>query len=105
MSAGACPGVGCGLRESAWGVPQPWVPLPQQTGVRFLRCPAAMTVMHLAKFLRNKMDVPSKYKVSSWALSKSVFWVGVSDNLCIPVIVQGWLGVTKSLPGCVIELK
>ncbi|KAH0501055.1 Polycomb group RING finger protein 2 [Microtus ochrogaster] len=34
-----------------------------QTGVRFLRCPAAMTVMHLAKFLRNKMDVPSKYKV------------------------------------------
>ncbi|KFQ01554.1 Polycomb group RING finger protein 2, partial [Haliaeetus albicilla] len=25
--------------------------------------PAAMTVMHLAKFLRNKMDVPSKYKV------------------------------------------
>uniref|UniRef100_A0A8C6ZL90 Polycomb group RING finger protein 2 n=1 Tax=Nothoprocta perdicaria TaxID=30464 RepID=A0A8C6ZL90_NOTPE len=32
-------------------------------GVRFLRCPAAMTVLHLAKFLRNKMDVPSKYKV------------------------------------------
>ncbi|NXI77563.1 PCGF2 protein, partial [Rhipidura dahli] len=32
-------------------------------GLRFLRCPAAMTVMHLAKFLRNKMDVPSKYKV------------------------------------------
>ncbi|KAJ7421710.1 Polycomb group RING finger protein 2 [Willisornis vidua] len=31
-------------------------------GLRFLRCPAAMTVMHLAKFLRNKMDVPSKYK-------------------------------------------
>ncbi|XP_073091633.1 polycomb group RING finger protein 2 isoform X5 [Manis javanica] len=39
------------------------VPPLQQTGVRFLRCPAAMTVMHLAKFLRNKMDVPSKYKV------------------------------------------
>ncbi|XP_038460221.1 polycomb group RING finger protein 2 isoform X10 [Canis lupus familiaris] len=35
----------------------------KQTGVRFLQCPAAMTVMHLAKFLRNKMDVPSKYKV------------------------------------------
>ncbi|KAM7069403.1 polycomb group RING finger protein 2 isoform 2-T2 [Molossus nigricans] len=35
----------------------------EKTGVRFLRCPAAMTVMHLAKFLRNKMDVPSKYKV------------------------------------------
>ncbi|XP_055645748.1 LOW QUALITY PROTEIN: polycomb group RING finger protein 2 [Falco peregrinus] len=35
----------------------------ERTGVRFLRCPAAMTVMHLAKFLRNKMDVPSKYKV------------------------------------------
>lgn len=48
--------------------PSPWAPLPQQTGVRFLRCPAAMTVMHLAKFLRNKMDVPSKYKVSPWPL-------------------------------------
>ncbi|XP_045155265.1 polycomb group RING finger protein 2 [Echinops telfairi] len=35
----------------------------EKTGVRFLRCPAAMTVMHLAKFLRNKMDVPGKYKV------------------------------------------
>ncbi|NXF86845.1 PCGF2 protein, partial [Eubucco bourcierii] len=35
----------------------------KQNGLRFLRCPAAMTVMHLAKFLRNKMDVPSKYKV------------------------------------------
>ncbi|NXO00645.1 PCGF2 protein, partial [Rhinopomastus cyanomelas] len=35
----------------------------KQHGVRFLRCPAAMTVMHLAKFLRNKMDVPSRYKV------------------------------------------
>uniref|UniRef100_A0A8D0KT69 Polycomb group RING finger protein 2 n=1 Tax=Strix occidentalis caurina TaxID=311401 RepID=A0A8D0KT69_STROC len=35
----------------------------RRNGVRFLRCPAAMTVMHLAKFLRNKMDVPSKYKV------------------------------------------
>lgn len=40
----------------------------QKNGVRFLRCPAAMTVMHLAKFLRNKMDVPSKYKVSSHGL-------------------------------------
>lgn len=28
-----------------------------------------MTVMHLAKFLRNKMDVPSKYKVNAWAIS------------------------------------
>lgn len=68
VSAGACPGVGCGLGESARVAHSPWVPLPWQTGVRFLRCPAAMTVMHLAKFLRNKMDVPSKYKVSPWAL-------------------------------------
>lgn len=42
-------------------------PLPQRNAVRFLRCPAAMTVMHLAKFLRNKMDVPSKYQVSTRA--------------------------------------
>ncbi|XP_053856331.1 polycomb group RING finger protein 2 isoform X2 [Vidua macroura] len=38
-------------------------PFPPGPGLRFLRCPAAMTVLHLAKFLRNKMDVPSKYQV------------------------------------------
>ncbi|XP_050841694.1 polycomb group RING finger protein 2 isoform X4 [Serinus canaria] len=38
-------------------------PCPPGPGLRFLRCPAAMTVLHLAKFLRNKMDVPSKYRV------------------------------------------
>ncbi|XP_026645622.1 polycomb group RING finger protein 2 [Microtus ochrogaster] len=42
----------------------------EKTGVRFLRCPAAMTVMHLAKFLRNKMDVPSKYKVNACTFSE-----------------------------------
>ncbi|CAM9683808.1 unnamed protein product [Lampetra planeri] len=30
---------------------------------RYLQCPAAMAVMHLRKFLRNKMDVPSNYQV------------------------------------------
>ncbi|XP_063120441.1 polycomb group RING finger protein 2-like [Rattus norvegicus] len=35
----------------------------EKTGVLFLRCPAVMTFMHLAKFLCNEMDVPSKYKV------------------------------------------
>uniref|UniRef100_A0A3P8ZWY9 RING-type domain-containing protein n=2 Tax=Esox lucius TaxID=8010 RepID=A0A3P8ZWY9_ESOLU len=30
---------------------------------RYLQCPAAMTVMHLRKFLRNKMDIPSNYQV------------------------------------------
>ncbi|XP_039177224.1 polycomb group RING finger protein 2 isoform X2 [Crotalus tigris] len=34
----------------------------KKNSMRFLRCPAAMTIMHLAKFLRNKMDVPTKYK-------------------------------------------
>lgn len=57
--------------ERAWVAHSPWVPLPWQTGVRFLRCPAAMTVMHLAKFLRNKMDVPSKYKVRPGPFEKS----------------------------------
>lgn len=65
----ACPGVGCGLR--VLGHTFSLGPLPPQTGVRFLRCPAAMTVMHLAKFLRNKMDVPSKYKVNARAVSDS----------------------------------
>lgn len=32
-------------------------------GKRFLQCPAAMSVMHLAKFLRSKMDIPSNYRV------------------------------------------
>ncbi|XP_062400300.1 polycomb group RING finger protein 2-like isoform X1 [Sardina pilchardus] len=30
---------------------------------RFLRCPAAMTVTHLVKFLRSKMDIPSTYRI------------------------------------------
>ncbi|XP_061079878.1 polycomb group RING finger protein 2-like isoform X1 [Conger conger] len=30
---------------------------------RFLRCPAAMTVMLLAKFLRSKMDIPNNYRI------------------------------------------
>ncbi|KAK0142624.1 Polycomb group RING finger protein 2 [Merluccius polli] len=30
---------------------------------RFLQCPAAMSVTHLAKFLRSKMDIPSSYRV------------------------------------------
>ncbi|KFV69751.1 Polycomb group RING finger protein 2, partial [Dryobates pubescens] len=50
-----------GAAEQSLSIPSP--PGAQKNGVRFLRCPAAMTVMHLAKFLRNKMDVPSKYKV------------------------------------------
>ncbi|KAM4622447.1 polycomb group RING finger protein 2 [Discoglossus pictus] len=37
--------------------------LEKRNSLRFLRCPAAMTITHLAKFLRNKMDVPNKYKV------------------------------------------
>ncbi|MEE6466871.1 hypothetical protein FKM82_007077 [Ascaphus truei] len=30
---------------------------------RYLRCPAAMTVMHLRKFLRSKMDIPSNFQI------------------------------------------
>ncbi|XP_069504287.1 polycomb complex protein BMI-1 isoform X1 [Ambystoma mexicanum] len=30
---------------------------------RYLRCPAAMTVMHLRKFLRSKMDIPSSFQI------------------------------------------
>ncbi|XP_036380450.1 polycomb complex protein BMI-1-like [Megalops cyprinoides] len=30
---------------------------------RFLRCPAVMTVTHLAKFLRSKMDIPCNYRI------------------------------------------
>uniref|UniRef100_A0A3Q3WHA6 RING-type domain-containing protein n=1 Tax=Mola mola TaxID=94237 RepID=A0A3Q3WHA6_MOLML len=32
-------------------------------GKRFLQCPAAMSVTHLAKFLRSKMDIPNNYRV------------------------------------------
>ncbi|XP_054634950.1 polycomb group RING finger protein 2-like isoform X2 [Dunckerocampus dactyliophorus] len=34
----------------------------KSNGKRFLQCPAAMSVMHLAKFLRSKMDIPSNYR-------------------------------------------
>lgn len=61
--AGSCPLIAPRTLSNA-SPPGPFPLRPQQNGVRFLRCPAAMTVMHLAKFLRNKMDVPSKYKVS-----------------------------------------
>ncbi|KAM9308741.1 polycomb complex protein BMI-1 [Gastrophryne carolinensis] len=30
---------------------------------RYLRCPAAMTVMHLRKFLRSKMDIPNAFQI------------------------------------------
>uniref|UniRef100_A0A4W3GSG4 Bmi1 polycomb ring finger oncogene 1b n=1 Tax=Callorhinchus milii TaxID=7868 RepID=A0A4W3GSG4_CALMI len=30
---------------------------------RYLRCPAAMTVMHLRKFLRSKMDIPHTFQI------------------------------------------
>nr|DBA25167.1 TPA: hypothetical protein GDO54_012729 [Pyxicephalus adspersus] len=30
---------------------------------RYLRCPAAMTVMHLRKFLRSKMDIPNNFQI------------------------------------------
>ncbi|XP_006634448.2 polycomb complex protein BMI-1-A [Lepisosteus oculatus] len=30
---------------------------------RYLRCPAAMTVMHLRKFLRSKMDIPCTFQI------------------------------------------
>ncbi|KAM4705174.1 polycomb complex protein BMI-1 [Rhinophrynus dorsalis] len=30
---------------------------------RYLRCPAAMTVMHLRKFLRSKMDIPCNFQI------------------------------------------
>lgn len=35
----------------------------QVANKRYLQCPAAMTVMHLRKFLRSKMDIPSNYQV------------------------------------------
>lgn len=86
--------------------PSPWVPLLRQTGVRFLQCPAAMTVMHLAKFLRNKMDVPSKYKVSPQDLSETQWpCVAVSDSLGIPAVSLSRLGVVKGLCGCVTEFE
>ncbi|XP_060111768.1 polycomb group RING finger protein 2 isoform X1 [Heteronotia binoei] len=53
-----------GIREESKGtVENRSAEKDKKNSMRFLRCPAAMTIMHLAKFLRNKMDVPSKYKV------------------------------------------
>nr|XP_003222551.2 PREDICTED: polycomb group RING finger protein 2 isoform X4 [Anolis carolinensis] len=52
-----------GIREENKGMVENGNLDKDKNSMRFLRCPAAMTIMHLAKFLRNKMDVPSKYKV------------------------------------------
>uniref|UniRef100_A0A670JDU9 Polycomb group ring finger 2 n=1 Tax=Podarcis muralis TaxID=64176 RepID=A0A670JDU9_PODMU len=52
-----------GIREENKGTVENGNTEKDKNSMRFLRCPAAMTIMHLAKFLRNKMDVPSKYKV------------------------------------------
>lgn len=39
-------------------------PLKEQgNNKRYLQCPAAMSVMHLRKFLRSKMDIPCTYQV------------------------------------------
>nr|XP_061810282.1 polycomb complex protein BMI-1-A [Nerophis lumbriciformis] len=35
----------------------------QMANKRYLQCPAAMTIMHLRKFLRSKMDIPNTYQV------------------------------------------
>lgn len=40
----------------------------QVANKRYLQCPAAMTVMHLRKFLRSKMDIPNTYQVFIIAL-------------------------------------
>ncbi|XP_040185668.1 polycomb group RING finger protein 2 isoform X2 [Rana temporaria] len=44
----------------------------KRNSLRFLRCPAAMTITHLAKFLRNKMDVPNRYKTGPLPLKYRV---------------------------------
>ncbi|KAM9769466.1 LOW QUALITY PROTEIN: polycomb group RING finger protein 2-like [Menidia menidia] len=43
--------------------PRPELEGDKSNGKRFLQCPAAMSVMHLAKFLRSKMDIPNNYRV------------------------------------------
>lgn len=42
----------------------------QVNNKRYLQCPAAMTVMHLRKFLRSKMDIPCTFQVSDEPLGK-----------------------------------
>ncbi|KAM4606055.1 polycomb complex protein BMI-1-A isoform 1-T2 [Polymixia lowei] len=43
--------------------PEDKVSKDQVANKRYLQCPAAMTVMHLRKFLRSKMDIPNTYQV------------------------------------------
>ncbi|KAJ3611747.1 hypothetical protein NHX12_021761 [Muraenolepis orangiensis] len=44
-------------------VPDEKQPKDQGANKRYLQCPAAMTVMHLRKFLRSKMDIPNAFQV------------------------------------------
>ncbi|KAI5092188.1 polycomb complex protein BMI-1-A [Silurus meridionalis] len=38
-------------------------PKDEVNNKRYLQCPAAMTVMHLRKFLRSKMDIPCSFQI------------------------------------------
>ncbi|XP_061778489.1 polycomb complex protein BMI-1-A [Nerophis ophidion] len=38
-------------------------PKDEVANKRYLQCPAAMTIMHLRKFLRSKMDIPNTHQV------------------------------------------
>ncbi|XP_029552371.1 polycomb complex protein BMI-1-A isoform X1 [Salmo trutta] len=45
------------------GVTEDQLTKEQVNNKRYLQCPAAMTIMHLRKFLRSKMDIPCTYQV------------------------------------------
>uniref|UniRef100_A0A8C7L5H1 Bmi1 polycomb ring finger oncogene 1a n=1 Tax=Oncorhynchus kisutch TaxID=8019 RepID=A0A8C7L5H1_ONCKI len=45
------------------GVAEDQLTKEQVNNKRYLQCPAAMTIMHLRKFLRSKMDIPCTYQV------------------------------------------
>lgn len=88
----------------------------QSNGKRFLQCPAAMSVMHLAKFLRSKMDIPNNYRVKKekfplhyipsarfkvWTLSSSHDWVQLTFSPIKSVSGQDVMnGLFSNNPGC-----
>uniref|UniRef100_A0A8C8DFP7 RING-type domain-containing protein n=1 Tax=Oncorhynchus tshawytscha TaxID=74940 RepID=A0A8C8DFP7_ONCTS len=48
------------------GVAEDQLTKEQVNNKRYLQCPAAMTIMHLRKFLRSKMDIPCTYQFKSF---------------------------------------
>lgn len=71
-------------------------PMKEMNDKRYLRCPGAMTVMHLRKFLRSKMDIPNTFQIDIMYEEEPL-----KDYYTLMDIayIYTWRRVSSSLPG------